>query len=129
MPYQVNTAKDSAGNEHEFVAEFIRRQREIQAYKAKHGGDLESAFQAVTGVPWPKGRSVKIGRGGVPEMTKDRTLKSVLGKYVAPIGAAALTGLTLGGAAPTFGLFGGGAGGTAGAGAAGGVGPKMLSHH
>ena len=107
--------------EAQFLAFFTQRRPEIEAYKRQHGGDLEGAFQRVTGTPWPEGRSVKI-HDGVPEMTKDRTVKSVLGKYVAPIGAGALTALTLGGAAPALaGLFGGG-GAAAGGAAAGGAG-------
>ena len=106
--------------EAQFLAFFNQRRPEIEAYKRQHGGDLEGAFQRVTGTPWPEGRSVKI-HGGVPEMTKDRTVKSVLGKYVAPIGVGALTALTFGGAAPALaGLFGGG-GAAAGGAAAGGA--------
>lgn len=87
MAYTLNSAKDSLGNEDQFMAEFNKRAPEIIAYKNAHGGDLEGAFQAVTGKPWPSGRSVKKSGAGF-EMTKDRTVKSVLGKYVAPIAGA-----------------------------------------
>ena len=90
MAYTINSAKDSAGDEDQYVEAARQRQAEIQAYKAANGGDLEGAFKAVTGTPWPEGRSLKIGKSG-PEMTKDRTVKSVLGKYVLPIAAAAAT--------------------------------------
>lgn len=95
---------------------FNRMRPQIEQYKQQHGGDLEGAFGAVAGTPWPSGRSVKISHGQ-PEMTKDRTIGSVLGKWVAPIAGGALTALTLGGAAPALaGLFGGGGGGVAGGG-------------
>ncbi len=123
MSYKLNSAKDSRGDENVFMADFTKNQAAIMRYKQINGGDLEHAYQAVTGKPWPAGRSVKISHG-VPEMTKDRTIKSVLGKYVAPIGAGALTALTLGGGAPVLAsLFGGGgAAGAGGAGAAGAAG-------
>jgi hypothetical protein len=118
MAYTLNSAKDSRGDEDQFVADFNKNFAAIEAYKRQRGGDYESAYQAVTGKSWPSGRSVKA-KGGVGQMTKDRTVKSVLGKYVAPIGAGALTALTLGGAAPALaGLFGGG-GAAGGAGAVG----------
>ena len=107
------------GDESVYLNRFTQNRRAIEAYKARHGGDLEGAYQAIMGEPWPEGRSVKISHGR-PELTKDRTVKSVLGKYVAPIGAGALTALTLGGGAPVLaGLFGGG--GAAGAGAGAGI--------
>ena len=118
MGYNLNSARDSRGDEHLYVEDFNKNRAAIEAYKRQHGGDLEGAYRAVTGRPWPSGRSVKISNGR-PEMTKDRTVGSVLGKYVAPIGAGALTALTLGGGAPVLaGVLGGG--GTAGGAAAGG---------
>ena len=121
MAYQLGSKKDSVTTpgqtEADFMARFNKNRAAIENYKQMHGGDLEGAYQAVTKEPWPAGRSVKISHG-VPEMTADRTTKSVLAKYVAPIGAGALTALTLGGAAPALaGMFGGG-GGAAGAGGA-----------
>lgn len=89
MAYQLNTAKDSRGDEHLFMDQFQKRLPDILRYKREHGGDLEGAFQQVTGTPWPAGRSVKMN-DGQPEMTKDRSVGSVLGKYVAPAGLAAL---------------------------------------
>lgn len=86
--YKINSASDSRGDEQVYMQEFQNLLPRIMQYKQEHGGDLEGAFQAVTGKPWPAGRSVKL-HNGMPEMTKDRTVKSVLGKYVAPIGAAA----------------------------------------
>lgn len=86
MAYTINSAKDSQGNEQEFLDAFNQNLPAIAAYKQANGGDLEGAFQAVTGTPWPAGRSVKL-KGNVGEMTKDRTVKSVLGKYVLPIAA------------------------------------------
>lgn len=110
MAYRLNSAKDSRGDEHIFMEKFGKNLQKILAYQQQRGGDLEGAYAAVMGEPWPEGRSVKL-KNGTPEMTKDRTFKSVMGKYVAPIGAGALTALTLGGAAPTLaGLFGGGSG-------------------
>jgi hypothetical protein len=91
MGYTIGTGKDSrqdAGfTEQEVLARFVARQPEIMAYKRRHGGALEDAFRAVTGEPWPSGRSVKVHGDGRAELTKDRTTKSVLGKYVAPIAA------------------------------------------
>ena len=121
MAYTLNSAKDARGDEHLFLQEFTARQAEIEASKRQHGGDLEAAFQRVTGKPWPAGRSVKISHG-VPEMTKDRTVRSVLGKVVLPAAAAALTGGAALGVGPLAGVFGAGAVGAAGtAGAAGTV--------
>lgn len=123
--YQLNSAKDSRGDEQLFMEEFNVNRAAIEAYKRQRGGDLEGAFQAITGKPWPEGRSVKM-KGGAPQMTKDRTVKSVLGKYVAPIAAGALTAFTAGGVAPALaGLFhGGGVAGTAGAAGAAGTAGK-----
>lgn len=105
--YQLNSAKDVKGDERVFVDKFTRYRTAIEAYKRQHGGDLEGAYQAVTGEAWPAGRSVKIHDGRV-EMTKDRTVRSVLGKYVLPAAAAV--------AAPyLLGALGGGAGGYIGA--------------
>lgn len=144
MAYTLNSAKDSLGNEDQFLATFTANQRAIEDYKRRNGGDYERAFQAVTGTPWPEGRSVKV-KNGVPEMTKDRTVKSVLGKYVLPIaagvaapyvygalagggavaggGAAATTGSTGGGLLPSTGMIGGSvlpSGASVGLGAGGG---------
>lgn len=113
MSYQLNSARDANGDEQQFMERFTQNRAAIENYKRQHGGDLERAYRAVTGQAWPAGRSVKI-HNGQPEMTKDRTVKSVLGKYVAPIGAGALTALTMGGAAPGLAaMFGGGGGATA----------------
>lgn len=112
MAYTLNSAKDSQGDEGQFIADFRKNQGSILAYQQQNGGDLEGAYQKVTGKPWPAGRSVKMSKG-VPEMTKDRTVKSVLGKYVAPIAAAAAAPYLL----PL--LAGGGATTAAGIGAAG----------
>lgn len=119
MAYQINSAKDASGQEHLFMEMFNRLAPQIQAYKQQRGGDLEGAFQAITGTPWPEGRSVKLGRGGIPEMTKDRTVKSVLGKYVVPIAAGALTA---GFGIPALMAGGGAAAAGGGAGAAGAAG-------
>jgi hypothetical protein len=102
MSYQDKASPE----ELQYLQVFNQNLPAILAYKKAHGGDLEGAFQAVTGKPWPSDRSVKLnnGRG---EITADRTVKSVLGRYVAPIGAAALTAATLGGATPLMGsIFG-----------------------
>jgi len=109
MGYTLNSAKDSRGDEHLFMERFSQRLKEILAYQRSRGGDLEGAYQAVTGEPWPAGRSVKL-HNGTPEMTKDRTVKSVLGKYVLPAAAGALTG------GAGLGAFGGGAAGAGGLG-------------
>lgn len=130
MAYTLNSAKDARGDEHLFMEVFARHRAAIEQYQRTHGGDLEGAFQAVIGTPWPAGRSVKIANG-VPEMTKDRTVLSVLGKYVAPIagavaapyllplitgggGAAAAGGVGLGETAAVTGLGGSGFAGSAG---------------
>lgn len=93
--------------EHAYLALFSQHQAEILAYKQQHGGDLEGAFAKVTGVPWPENRSVKMSNGA-PEITADRTVKSVLGRYVAPIAAGALGGFGLAGMGPLGGVLGGG---------------------
>lgn len=90
MAYTLNSKPDSRGDEHLYVADFNARLPAIEAYKRQHGGDYEHAYQAVTGKPWPAGRSVKV-KNGVGEMTADRTFKSVLGKYVAAPAAVAAT--------------------------------------
>jgi hypothetical protein len=120
----------AADYERQAMLLFGQNAEKIKSWKAMHGGDLEHAYQAVTGQPWPEGRSVKIGGKG-PEMTKDRTVKSVLGKYVAPIAAGALTagfalpalaGVGAASAASSAGAVGAaGAGAGAGAVGAGGV--------
>ena len=81
---------------------FNRLRPQIEGYKRQFGGDLEGAFQKVTGTPWPQGRSVKIS-GGMPQMTKDRTFKSVLGKYIAAPAAIGLTAAFAPGALPAVG--------------------------
>ncbi len=131
MAYTPNSAKDARGDEHLFLQEFTARRAEIEASKRQHGGDLEAAFQRVTGKPWPAGRSVKISHG-VPEMTKDRTVRSVLGKVVLPAAAAALTGGAALGVGPLAGVLGGvgaagAAGGAGGAGTAAAAAPSLLS--
>lgn len=113
MAYTINSAKDSKGDEDQFVALANANAQAIYDYKAKHGGDFEHAFQAVTGKPWPEGRSLKM-HNYQAEMTKDRTVKSVLGKYVAPIAAGVAAPFVL----PAL-LGGGAAGGAAAAGGAG----------
>lgn len=117
MAYQLNSASDASGHEELFVQKFKANQAKIVAYKQAHGGDLEHAYQAVTGEPWPEGRSVKL-KNGEPEMTKDRTVRSVLGKYVLPAAAAVVAPYAIGA------LAGGGAaaGGAAAGAGAGGVG-------
>lgn len=96
MGYTIGSGKDSrqdAGfTEQEVLGRFAQNQEAIVAYSKSKGVPLEDAFQAVTGEPWPEGRSVKVHGDGRPEFTKDRTTKSVLGKYVAPAVAAGLTG-------------------------------------
>jgi hypothetical protein len=118
MEYKINSGKDSQGDEQLFLDDFNKNRVAIDAAKRQFGGDLESAYQRVTGKPWPAGRSVKIS-GGRPIMTKDRTVKSVLGKYVLPAAAMALTAGGAAGLGPLAGLFGTAAGG-AGTAAAGG---------
>ena len=102
MGYTINSAKDSRGDEQLYMELFNRMAPQIQAYKKQRGGDLEGAFKAVTGTPWPEGRSVKMSHGA-PTMTKDRTVKSVLGKYVAIPAAVAATAAFAPGALPTLG--------------------------
>ena len=92
MPYTPNAARDSVGDERRFMQRFQQHQAAIVAYKQRYGGDLEGAYRAVTGESWPSGRSVKI-KNGIAEMTKDRTVKSVLGKYIA--GPAAVIGASI----------------------------------
>lgn len=103
MAYQLNSKSDSRGDEQLYMELFNRLRPQIETYKKQRGGDLEGAFQKVTGQPWPSGRSVKISHG-VPEMTTDRTFKSVLGKYVLPaaLGAAAVFAPAI---LPTLGKF------------------------
>ena len=85
------------GDEQLFLDDFRKNQAAIEAAKRQFGGDFEGAYQRVTGKPWPAGRSVKLS-GGVPIITKDRSVKSVLGKVgqvaaiAAPIVAAPFTG-------------------------------------
>lgn len=108
MPYELNSAKDATGNEQLYMELFNRMAPQILAYKQQRGGDLEGAFKAVTGTPWPEGRSVKISHGA-PEMTKDRTVKSVLGKYVAAPAAIGATAMFAPAALPALGHALGGA--------------------
>lgn len=122
MGYTIGSGKDARRDrgftEQDFLARFVARQPEIVAYKRQHGGDYEGAYQAVTGEPWPEGRSVKVHGDGRAEMTKDRTVKSVLGKYVAlPAAYAGATLATGGSASPLLFGIGGGAGAASGAGA------------
>lgn len=116
MAYTVNSAKDSSGQEHLYMELFNRLAPQIIAYKKQHGGDLEGAFQKITGTPWPEGRSVKLN-DGVPEMTKDRTFKSVLGKYIAAPAAIGATALFAPAALPAVAKAVGGAAMKGGAGA------------
>lgn len=102
MSYTLNSAKDSKGNEDLYMELFNRELPQIQQYKSQHGGDLEGAFGAINGTPWPSGRSVKLSHG-VPEMTKDRTIGSVLGKFVAAPAAIAATAMFAPGALPAIG--------------------------
>lgn len=101
--------------EQQFMADFQKNWPAIQEFRRQYPKEsLEGAYYKVTGKQWMPGRSVELDNGQ-PVMSKDRTVKSVLGKYVAPIGAGALTALTMGGAAPVLaGLFGGGGAGAAG---------------
>lgn len=103
MPYSLQSP-----DEQQQMTDFTAHLPAIRAFKARYPKESwEGAYFKVTGREFLPGRSVKISGRGVPEMTKDRTVKSVLAKYVAPIGAGALTALTFGGAAPTLGsLFG-----------------------
>jgi len=102
-----------------YLETFREYQAQIIAYRAAHGGDLEGAFQKVTGIPWPQNRSVKITNGS-PEITADRTFKSVMGRYVAPIAGAAATAFGVPGLLP--GLIGGGGS------AAGGIAPGVIAN-
>lgn len=122
MAYTLNSASDSRGDEAQYVARFNANLPAITAYKRQHGGDWEGAYGAVIGHPWPAGRSVKVtnGRG---EMTKDRTVKSVLGKYVAPIAAGVAAPFAL----PALVGGGGAAAGAAGAGTGAGTGAGGLT--
>lgn len=122
MSYKLNPMNANGVNEREFQDLYTKNRTAIEAWaKANpHVKDpREAGFQAITGQPWPSGRSVN----GSGQMTKDRTVKSVLGKYVAPIAAGVaapfiLPALLGGGAAGGAAAAGGGAG-AAGAGAAG----------
>lgn len=100
--------------ETDYIQDFISNQAAIEDYKRSRGGSYEDAYQAVTGRPWVEGRSVKV-KGGQPEMTKDRTVGSILGKYVLPSAAIAATAFGIPGLFPGL-ISGGGAGaaGTAG---------------
>ena len=132
MAYTINSAKDAGGNEDLYLQDFIQNQDQIQSYKNSHGGALEDAYQAVTGRPWPKGRSVKVGKNGA-EMTKDRTAKSIIGKYLAAPAAIGATAVFAPGALPALahGLggalgIGGGAAGAAGGTAVGSTVPSLI---
>ena len=117
MAYKLRTEE-----EYQFMREFEENLPAILEWKRQYPKESwEDTFQKVTGKPWMHGRSVKE-KGGRFEMTKDRTVKSVLGKYVAlPAAYAGAVMLTGGAASPLlFGATGAGAGaGAAGAGAAG----------
>lgn len=106
MAYTLRTDEEA-----QFMREFEENLPAILDFRRRYPKEsLEGAFYKVTGKEWMPGRSVKENDGR-HEMTKDRTVGSVLGKYVAPIGAGALTAFTMGGAAPSLaGLFGGGGG-------------------
>ncbi len=106
MAYTLNSAKDARGDEHLFVQSAQKNLAAITAYKRKNGVDYETAYQRVTGQPWPEGRSLKVENGHAV-MTKDRTVKSVLGKYVAPIAGAVAAPFVL----PALAGLGGGAAG------------------
>ena len=110
------------------LADFNKNLPAIQDFRRRYPKeDLEGAYFKVTGKKWPEGRSVKL-ENGKGEITGDRTAKSVLGRYVAPIGVAAamaipgvrevvLSQLTSGGGFFTGGVKGATALGTAGKGA------------
>lgn len=112
MAYNPVEQNNNGVNEIEYLQDFMRNQVAIEAYKRTRGGSYEDAYRAVVGTPWPDGRSVKISNGQ-PEMTKDRTFKSVMGKYVLPIAAGAVGGFGLAGMGPLGGVLGLGGGGTA----------------
>src|SRR6266571_9250542 len=90
MSYQPNPMNANGVNEQEVLDDAKKNLTAIIAYSHVHNTDLEHAYTGVTGRPYPAGRSLKLTGNGF-EMTKDRTVKSVLGKYVAPIAAGALT--------------------------------------
>lgn len=90
MGYTLDSKKDSRGDEASFQNLYTQNKEAIDAYVRAHSGGKdprEAAFKAITGLDWPAGRGVN-SKGA---MTADRTVKSVLGKYVAPIAAGALT--------------------------------------
>ena len=125
MAYNPNPMNANGVDERSFMDAFNQYRPAIEAYKQQHGGDLEGAFHAVTGNKWPDGRSVKI-HDGVPVMTKDRTFKSILGKYVAPIAAGAAIAFVPG-LAPMLGHALGIGGGGAGAAGTSGLGADVAS--
>lgn len=118
MAYKISSPEEQAYvdllNQNDQAIWNVHKQRNIP---------LEDAFQIVTGKPWLEGRSIKFvggtkgNTGNGFEVTKDRTVKSVLGKYVAPIAGGALAALTAGGALPGLAAMFGGGGGASAAGA------------
>jgi hypothetical protein len=91
VPYSLNPMNANGVDERTFQTLYTQNKDAIDAYVRAHpkGKDpREAAFAAVTGQPWPDGRGVN----SAGQMTKDRTVKSVMGKYVVPIAAAAVTG-------------------------------------
>lgn len=124
MGYTIGSAKDAVQTpgqtEQDYMNLFNKNDAAIWQYHKQTGAPLEDSFQAVTGRPWPAGRSIKwVGgtkgnSGNGFEFTKDRTVKSVLGKYIAgPAAYGTAIALTGGAASPLlFGLGGGAAAGT-----------------
>ena len=109
MAYTPNSMNANGVNEGTFQELYTQNKEAIDAYVRAHPGGKdprEAAFKAVTGQPWPEGRGVNSSG----QMTKDRTVKSVLGKYVAPIAAGVAAPFALpallgaGGAAGASGL-------------------------
>lgn len=103
----------------QYLALYNQHKDEIEALARREHGwkdPLEHAFKVVTGVDWPAGRGLKLTNGQA-EITGDRTFKSILGRYVAPIGAAAATAFGVPGLFPGL-LTGGGATGGAATGVA-----------
>ena len=100
MGYTIQTPEEQG-----YMDLFMKNDRAIWDHKQRQGGSFEDAFQAVTGKPWMPGRSVKhtYDNGGRFDMTKDRTVKSVLGKYIAAPAAVGLTAAFAPGALPAVG--------------------------
>jgi hypothetical protein len=123
MAYTIGSAKDAVQTkgqtEQDFLDRFNMNLPAILAYKQAHGGDLEGAYGHVMSEPWPAGRSVKMGKHG-PEMTKDRTVKRVLGEIALGAGIAAGGYFAAPAIAGALGAGGGAAGATGAAATAGG---------